>query len=177
MKMYSIGFMVPKEYGSDILRTVHTVCGGEWNAVDPIALHITTHYLGRVADEDLSQLQALIGCIVEDFSPLKFENGRLSFMKPYKPYMLWVTFAPNMWVTQLSRECERRVGRLGEKKDEHNRIKSPHITIARLPRGIYAPLGIHPPELDRALTSVRVDTLALWCSENGTHKVVKHWKL
>lgn len=177
MENYFIGFMVPPEVQKLIADLTKDV-PEPWQSTAPDDLHLTVHYFGHVAEKDLPQLEALTGCIAEDFAPLTLSHGRAIVMRPAKPYMFWAKYAPSTWLAEIADNCNRRMGRLGASRDfQSNRRPTPHLTLARLPHGTYADSLLPPRELPEALTSIRFDTFALWKSERGKYTLIRSWDL
>lgn len=175
---YFIGFILPTDYRDALLAQTRFL-PGMWESPASINdLHLTAYYLGEVASENLDAVIAHTESLAAEAAPITFDRGKTVIMQPYKPYMLWVKFAPQEWYTAFVRGCETRFVELSEGGDvRSNRIPNPHITLARMPRGMFAPSLIPPVELPEMLSRVRMDTLALWKNEGGVYTVVRRFPL
>ncbi|OGG61210.1 hypothetical protein A3C87_03630 [Candidatus Kaiserbacteria bacterium RIFCSPHIGHO2_02_FULL_49_34] len=178
METYFIG-LAPSEETRTALANVVANIPAPWTPTPVDDFHLTTHYLGHVAEEDLPQLITLAECIADDTVPLSIEHGRTIVMRPAKPYMLWAKYASSPWFDTLVSDCERRLAKLTEHDPRHRspRASIPHLTLARLPRGTYAESLVPPVDLPAQLTNIRFDTLALWKNEAGKYTIIKSWEL
>ena len=175
---YFVGFILPDDYRDALLAQTQFI-GGAWEHPSSLNdLHLTAYYLGDVAEEKLSEVITYTEALTAKTAPISFDRGKTIIMQPYKPYMLWVKFAAQDWYTGLVRACEERFAELSEGGDVRgNRIPNPHITLARMPRGVFADSLIPPIELPEALTRVRLDTLALWKNEGGKYTIVRRFPM
>ncbi|OGG59075.1 hypothetical protein A3C89_01550 [Candidatus Kaiserbacteria bacterium RIFCSPHIGHO2_02_FULL_50_50] len=178
METYFIGFVLPEEVREALAKATSKL-PAPWVGTAADDMHLTVHYLGRVPEELLAQLEAITGCIVDDTAPMRLEHGRTIVMRPAKPYMLWAKYVQSPWFDTLVGDCARRLAKLTEHKDGHHasRAAIPHLTLARLPHGTYAESLVPPLDLPQELTSIRLDTLALWRAEAGKYTVVRSWNL
>lgn len=178
METYFIGFVLPEETRNTLAQMASKL-PAPWAGTNVDDFHLTAHYLGHVAEENLAQLEAIASCIADDTAPLSIEHGRTIVMRPAKPYMLWAKYAPSPWLDTLAGDCARRLAKLTEHDERHHtpRAPIPHLTLARLPHGTYAESLVPPLELPPELTRIRFGTLALWKAEAGKYTIVKSWEL
>ena len=128
-------------------------------------LHLTLHFLGEVAAQDLDKLRTALATLRRDAFTIAL-NGIGKFQQEGRPQVLWAGVEANKDLTALHRSIGAA---LADAIDFHpeERPYSPHITLARLN-------GPVPPDvIDRYLqeakdflvSSVPIDRFVLYSSD------------
>lgn len=99
--------------------------------VPPENYHITLHFLGRLAEEDIERLARAIGPLASRNPPMELKLRGLGYFPAARcPNVLWLgVHRPPVALQQLYRDLRRVVVELGHeppREDFH-----PHVTLAR----------------------------------------------
>jgi 2'-5' RNA ligase len=96
----------------------------------PESLHLTLKFLGRVEDERVAALHAMLVRIARVAEPFELAVGGLgAFPRLGRPRVWWVGIAPEPRLTTLQRALDAGLVELGFARED--RPFSPHVTIGR----------------------------------------------
>ena len=94
------------------------------------SLHLTLKFLGRVEDERVAAVQAVLARIARVAEPFDLAVGGLgAFPRLGRPRVWWVGIAPEPRLTALQRALDTGLEELGFAREDHP--FSPHVTIGR----------------------------------------------
>ncbi|HEX8263719.1 MAG TPA: RNA 2',3'-cyclic phosphodiesterase [Allosphingosinicella sp.] len=125
-----VAIRLPSPVRVRLLGLMGGVAGARWLGEDQ--LHLTLRFIGEVDRHLARDVDAALSGI---HSP-RFEialNGLGLFERRGEPVTLWAGVAPQQPLHALHKKIDQALVRVGVEPDR--RAYSPHVTIARLPRG------------------------------------------
>jgi len=97
----------------------------------PETWHVTLKFLGETEEKKLAQIKVACDEIADKFTPFPLEiSGVSAFPNPKMPRVLFVNLNASAGLSELVKEIENGVERLGFQKE--NRPFHSHVTIARI---------------------------------------------
>jgi len=150
----------PRPIREALLAVMGGVEGARWQEDDQ--LHLTLRFIGEVDRHVAEDIAAALGSVSHPGFDLKLD-GIGSFDRRGRLDAIWAGVAPHDQVRSLHAAVSRALTRAGIAPEE--RAFVPHITLARLARGLAAPLPaerLWPPPV-----SAHFDHFILYESELG----------
>jgi 2'-5' RNA ligase len=130
-----VAISLPQQVRARLLAAMGGVAGARWQDEDQ--LHLTLRFIGEVDRHRAEDVHAALGGV--HFAPFTLAlAGVGAFERRGEPTILWAAVAPQEPVKALHKKVDQALGRIG--LDPESRAYSPHVTLARLPRGA-GPVG------------------------------------
>lgn len=139
--------------------------GFRWSASD--TYHVTLRFLGDVEMRRASSIADALRHAVRDLAPFSFGLERAgAFPSPRRPRVLWIGGTAGSPLTRLHEGVATALADVGF--DPEGRPFSPHVTIARLRRGVARAESLAGALADvRVAAAVPVRSVALMRSRLG----------
>jgi 2'-5' RNA ligase len=166
----------PEAVRSKLLQLMGGVSGARWQSEDQ--LHLTLRFIGEVDRHLARDVDAALSGIRHPAFTVAV-SGVGTFERRGAPATLWAGVKPEDAVRSLQKKVEQALARTG--LEPERRAYSPHITLARLPRGS-GPLGgfLQQPGVASA-AEFEVTEFRLYESrltpEGAVHSVVERYPL
>jgi 2'-5' RNA ligase len=127
----------------------------------PENLHLTLHFFGETAQENLDKIRASMLSVMHCHRPFRVDViGLGAFPSLRRPRVIWLGLNQQSWLRQLHRDCRRALHEAGLVTDA--RPYSPHLTIGRA-RQQASDLTVLGDEFDnRLIGHLTVDRLILY---------------
>jgi 2'-5' RNA ligase len=125
------GIEPPEEVKDALLDLMEGVAGARWQRDDQ--LHLTLRFIGEVDRHQAADVAAALGSVHAAGFDLAL-SGVGMFDRRGRPEALWAGVTPHDAVADLHKKVDYAVQRAGLPAE--TRAYLPHITVARLPRGI-----------------------------------------
>jgi 2'-5' RNA ligase len=132
----------------------------------PENLHVTILFLGNVAEKNIPALTRAIGECLQRTPPFQLQWERLAIRRHREqPIMIWGFFQPSIHFTTLVNNIKISLSSMVNMKPKHSPL--PHVTLARLRRGVRMP-PLPSPNLSKE-TSLSVHQAVLYESRPSRH--------
>jgi RNA 2',3'-cyclic 3'-phosphodiesterase len=103
---------------------------------DDDQLHLTLRFIGEVERPQAEDIAAILGSVTHPRPSIAVRGVGL-FGRAGAPHTLWADVAPDPALSQLQQRCDQALVLAGIARD--GRAFTPHITLARFPRGAPPP--------------------------------------
>jgi 2'-5' RNA ligase len=120
----------PPPVRARLLGLMGGVAGARW--LDESQLHLTLRFIGEVDRHLARDVDAALSSVHHPAFPIAV-NGLGAFDRRGEPVTLWAGVAPQEPLRALHKKVDQALVRAGVEPDR--RAYTPHITLARLPRG------------------------------------------
>jgi RNA 2',3'-cyclic 3'-phosphodiesterase len=166
----------PETVRARLLASMGGVGGARWQSDDQ--LHLTLRFIGEVDRHRADDVHAALGMVIHP----PFESalaGVGSFDRRGEPTALWAGVAPQEPLRILHKKVDQALVRAG--LEPERRAYTPHITLARLPRGA-RPVGGFLEAAGRLASPLfRVEDFCLYEShltpEGARYEIVERYSL
>jgi len=125
-----VAIRLPPPVRTRILDLMGGVAGARWQTEDQ--LHLTLRFIGEVDRHLARDVDAALSSVHHPAFSIAL-NGLGVFDRRGEPVTLWAGVAPQEPLRALHKKVDQALDRVGVEPDR--RAYTPHITIARLPRG------------------------------------------
>jgi 2'-5' RNA ligase len=140
----------PEPVRARLLALMGGVAGARWQDEDQ--LHLTLRFIGEVDRHQAADIDAALAAVRHAPFALALDGVR-SFERRGEPTTLWAGVTPHAPLKSLHQKVDQAIVRAG--LEAEHRAYTPHITLARLPRGagsvrafLEAAGGVSGPEFE-----------------------------
>ncbi|MFL6845639.1 MAG: RNA 2',3'-cyclic phosphodiesterase [Allosphingosinicella sp.] len=126
---------LPEAVRARLLDVMGGVAGARWQ--DEEQLHLTLRFIGEVDRHGARDVDAALSSVHHPRFSIAL-SGLGAFDRRGQPVTLWAGIAPQEPVRTLHKKLDQALVRIG--LEPERRAYTPHITLARLPRGT-GPMG------------------------------------
>jgi RNA 2',3'-cyclic 3'-phosphodiesterase len=129
------------------------------------SLHLTLKFIGETPEQDIERTKQTLATIAADEIEIRF-CGYGFFPGVREPRVFWIGIEAGSKLTSLAAIVDAKLALLGIPKEQY--AFSPHLTLARGPRGSGSPRRHERDGPNRAFQSLQEKLAALPAPEFGT---------
>ena len=105
--------------------------------VKPDALHLTVLFIGSVKDREILSLQVIGKQLTSPLSPFPVSFNKITYgPSSSRPRLVWLEGEHSPILSELRNKMEQQLKRYHISFHQENRPLKPHITLARIRKGI-----------------------------------------
>lgn len=94
-------------------------------------IHLTLRFLGETPEVKIAEIDKILSAVAEKTSPFSLNINRIGvFGSSYNPRVLWIGIDKDEPLTQLHKNIEKNLARIGFYSDRQNFV--PHLTLTRI---------------------------------------------
>jgi 2'-5' RNA ligase len=171
-----VAIELPAPVRGQLVGLMGGVGGARWQSEDQ--LHLTVRFIGEVDRHRAADVDAALAAIAHPPFDIALA-GVGSFERHGEATTLWAALAPQEPLKTLHKKVDQAIVRVG--LEPERRAYFPHVTLARLPRGVRGLSGFLECAAPAAGPPFRVDSFCLYESrltpEGAVYAVAERYRL